>query len=277
MVFERLGRTPLDYKPVRYGTSKLVFRGPARDTSGEYVACLGGTETYGKFLDRPWPARLEAELGLPCVNLGLPNSGPDVLLRDKGLLGLARGARAVVLQVPSAINLSNPYYNVHPRRNDRFLSASATLRRLYPEVDFTEFHFTRHMIGRLASLSPERFLLLRQAVQDVWIERMQRVLTFIDRPTVLFWLANHAPGRDPVSTELRDDPAFVSRAMMRVVGPHATHLTEVVISDTAREQGTRGMRFSPMEESAAADLPGPLAHAEAAQALLPALHAMTRA
>ena len=115
MVFERMGRTPLDYKPVRYGTCKLTFRGPLRDLSGGYVACLGGTETHGKFLDRPWPERLEADLGLPCVNFGLPNAGPDVFLRDDGLLDLARAASAVVLQVPCAMNLSNPYYDVHPR------------------------------------------------------------------------------------------------------------------------------------------------------------------
>jgi hypothetical protein len=91
------------------------------------------------------------------------------------------------------------------------------------------------------------------------------------------WLANHAPGPDPNSTEIHDDPAFVSLAMIRAIRPRATHLAQVVISKTARDQGTRGMRFSPMEESAAADLPGPLAHAEAAQALLPALRALTEA
>jgi hypothetical protein len=277
MVFERLGRAPLDYRPVRYGTSKLTFRGPARDLSSAYIACLGGTETHGRFLDRPWPARLEAALGLPCVNLGLPNAGPDVFLRDQGLLDLARGASAVILQVPCAMNLSNPYYDVHPRRNDRFLRASTRLRRLYPEVDFTEFHFTRHMMWRLASLAPERFALLRTSVQDVWVDRMQRLMASIGRPVFLLWLANHAPGPDPNSTEIHDDPAFVSLAMIRAIRPRATHLAQVVISKTARDQGTRGMRFSPMEESAAADLPGPLAHAEAAQALLPALRALTEA
>ncbi|GAW36826.1 hypothetical protein RA2_03901 [Roseovarius sp. A-2] len=277
MIFERLGCAPFDYRPVRYGASKLTFRGPERDLSGAYIACLGGTETYGKFLDRPWPARLEAALGLPCVNFGLPNAGPDVILHDKGLLDLARGASAVILQVPGAMNLSNPYYDVHPRRNDRFLRARTRLRRLYPEVDFTEFNFTRHMMWRLASLAPERFALLRNSLQDVWVDRMHRVIARIDRPVILLWLANHAPGTDPNSAEVCDDPALVSRAMIRAIRPRATHLTQVVISKTARDQGTRGMRFSPMEESAATDLPGPLAHAEAAQALLPALRTLTEA
>jgi len=269
VVFERLRRTHLDYQPVQYGTSKLVFRGPARDLSGDYIACVGGTETHGKFLDRPWPVLLEGDIGKTCANFGLPNAGADVLLQDTGLLELVSGACVVVLQVPCAMNLSNPFYTVHPRRNDRFLSASNRLRRLYPEVDFTEFHFTRHMMRRLSSLAPDRFRLIRDLLQEVWVDRMQRLLSHIDRPCVLLWFANHPPGTGAGSAEIRDDPAFVSRAMVRAITPRATRLAQVVISAAARKQGTRGMRFSAMEDSVAAELPGPLAHLEAARALAP--------
>src|SRR6056297_2682323 len=144
MAYQRMGRRPPDYLPVRYAGSRLVFRGPRRSLAGAYVACLGGTETCGSFVDRPWPALLEQDLGTPCVNLGLPNAGPDVLAGDPGLLRMARRARAVVVQLPCAMNLSNPFYRVHPRRNDRFVAAETPLRDLFPEVDFTEFHFTRH-------------------------------------------------------------------------------------------------------------------------------------
>jgi hypothetical protein len=85
------------------------------------------------------------------------------------------------------------------------------------------------------------------------------------------WLANHAPGCGEGSAEIRDDPAFVSRAMLDRVAPHAAAKVEVVISDTARAQGTLGMRFAPFEAETAAALPGPLAHREAADALHPEL------
>ena len=42
-----------------------------------------------------------------CVNFGLPNAGPDAFAADDGLLRLVQGARAVVLQIPAAMNLSN--------------------------------------------------------------------------------------------------------------------------------------------------------------------------
>lgn len=274
MAFERMGQRPLDYRPVRYDGSKLEFRGPLRSLTGAYVACLGGTETYGTFIDRPYPSLMEWSLGMPCVNFGWPNAGVDAFLKDEGVLRLASGGKAVVLQVPGAMNLSNPFYKVHPRRNDRFLEATPRLRRLYPEVDFTEFHFTRHMMRRLADISPDRFAVLREGLQEVWVARMQQLLQQIKAPVILMWFSRHAPGQGDGTIGVADDPAFVSRAMLRSVGSRAAGVVEVVISEEACAQGTRGMRFDPMQEGVAADLPGLLAHSEAARALSPMLEVL---
>ena len=271
MAFERMGRQSLDYQHVNYGASKLLFRGPRRRLDSGYIACLGGTETYGKFIERPFSDLLNRDMRLPCVNLGWANAGVDVFLKDEGLLALAQGARAVVLQVPSAVNLSNPYYRVHPRRNDRFVQASPRLCRLFPEADFTEFHFTRHLMLRLAEIAPERLTVLRAALQRVWVARMQQLLDRIGRPVVLLWFAGHAPGSEEGSADLSDDPAYVSRAMLQAVGGRAARVVEVVTSPGAKVLGTRGMRFAPLEEIAATALPGPLAHSEVARALIPAL------
>ncbi|MET4100996.1 hypothetical protein ABIE58_000412 [Roseovarius sp. MBR-78] len=271
MTYERLGPRPLNYQPVHYAGSTLAFRGPRRDLGRGYVACLGGTETYGRFIARPWPALLGHDLGATCVNLGLPNAGPDVFTGDAGLRRMAQGARAVVLHLPCAMNLSNPFYRVHPRRNDRFVAAEAPLRDLYPEVDFTEFHFTRHLMRGLIAISPARFAQVRAAMQEAWVARMAALLHDMTPPVVLLWLANHAPGLGTGSAALHDDPAFVSRAMLDAVTPHATATVQAVISGAARAQGTLGMRFAPTQAEIAAALPGPLAHREVAQALRPVL------
>ena len=271
MTYERLGPRPLDYRPVRYAGSRLVFRGPRRNLESGYVACMGGTETYGSFVERPWPALLEAGLGATCVNLGLPNAGPDVFACDLALGRMAQGARAVVLQLPCAMNLSNRFYRVHPRRNDRFLEAGAPLRDLYPDVDFTEFDFTRHLMRRLAAISPARFARLRAGVQEAWVARMTGLLRDMRPPVVLLWLANHAPGGGAGSADVGDDPAFVSRAMLDAIMPRATALVLAVISGVARAQGTLGMRFALMQADVAAALPGPLAHREVAEAVRPVL------
>jgi len=83
------------------------------------------------------------------VNLGVLNAGLDVLSSDPAIVAALGQAEAAVLQITSAHNMTNRFYKVHPRRNDRFLKASSVLRTIYPEVDFTEFHFTRHLLSHL--------------------------------------------------------------------------------------------------------------------------------
>ena len=55
MTYENLGQGVLDYFPCRNGHSKLLFRGPRKKMAGEYIAMIGGTETYGKFIEKPFP------------------------------------------------------------------------------------------------------------------------------------------------------------------------------------------------------------------------------
>ncbi|MEI4260913.1 DUF6473 family protein [Roseovarius sp. D0-M9] len=271
MAYEKLGAAPLDYMPCRYGASKLLFRGPRRDLGGPYVAFLGGTETYGKFIRRPFPALIESQLGVPCVNFCWPNAGPDVLLHDSAIVAAASGATVAVLQVPGAQNMSNRYFTVHPRRNDRFVQASALLRGIYPEVDFTEFHFTRHMLGMLEQVAPDRFAVVRRELQCAWVARMKLLLSRIEAPVILLWMAPRAPQDCADAPGLGWDPPFVTRAMLAALtGPQVTFV-EVVYSSAVRTEGTRGMAFSQFEANAAAELPGPAAHDEARDALLPLL------
>ena len=86
MAFERLGSNPLEYLPCEYPGSKLKFRGPQRKLQAPYAAFLGGTDTYGKFIEQPYPALIEARTGVKCVNFGWPNAGVDVYLNDIGVL-----------------------------------------------------------------------------------------------------------------------------------------------------------------------------------------------
>ena len=271
MTYEMMGAQPLDYMPCQYGRSKLVFRGPARDLTGQYAAFLGGTETYGKFLRQPYPALVETRLGAPCVNLGWPNSGVDVLLNDPEILFAASRACVTVLQVPGAQNMSNRFYKVHPRRNDRFVEASAMLRTMFTEVDFTEFHFTRHMLGHLADVCPVRFNVVRDELQAAWIARMKLLLARIGGPVILLWMASRAPADSADAPNIAGDAAFVTRAMLQNITDHAASFVDATTSAAALKAGTEGMVHSELEAIAASELPGPVAHDEAAKALEPIL------
>lgn len=274
MTYERLGDSALDYFPCRYGTSKLLFRGPRRKLDGAYCAVLGGTETYGKFILQPYAALVEAATGITMVNFGCVNAGADVFVNDPAVIDACVKARATVVQVTGAHNTSNRFYAVHPRRNDRFLRASTLLKAIYREVDFTEFHFTRHMLSTLLTLSPERFAVVAEELQAAWVARMKLLLGKTEGRTVVVWMANHTPDEADEIGGLGHDPVLVNRDMIEAIRPYSTEVVEVVASIKARSAGLEGKAYSAMEEPAAQEVPGPLMHEEVAAALMPLVERM---
>lgn len=271
MAFESPGDCALDYFPCRYGKSKLMFRGPRRELDRPYCAVLGGTETYGKFVPQPYPALVEAGIGLRMVNFGCINAGIDVYVNDCALLDMASAARVTVVQVVGAANLTNRFYAVHPRRNDRFLRASPQLCTLFREVDFADFHFTRHMLQTLQSVSPDKFEVLAEELRTAWVARMRLLLDRIGSKTVLLWMADHPPEPPGGPVVLGRSPVLVDAEMVAAVRAHATDYVEYVSSPAARAKGLAGMAYSPLDELAAAEVPGPAIHAELAEQLEPLL------
>ncbi|WP_425500872.1 DUF6473 family protein [Roseovarius faecimaris] len=205
------------------------------------------------------------------MNFGWSNAGADVFLNDPAVLRGAQRASAVVLQLPSAQNMSNRFYTVHPRRNDRFVGPSELMRNVFPEVDFTEFHFTRHLLSHLQRIAPDRFATLRRELQTMWVARMRLLLRKIDREVLLLWFSKRRPGEDSNAPDLALDPAFVTQQMVDSIRSPMAQCVEVRASQSARDAGLEGMIFAPVEESAASELLGPLAHEEAAVALVQVL------
>ena len=267
MAYEYPGDGSLDYYPCRYGTSKLLFRGPRRDLGVPYCVTFGGTETYGKFLPEPFPALTESMTGHRIVNLACVNAGIDVYLKDPEIMGIAAKARVVVVQIMGAQNQTNRFYAVHPRRNDRFLHATPILRTIFREVDFTEFNFTRHMLQSLQSISADKFEVLAEELRAAWVGRMRSLLTGLPTRTVLLWVSKAPPPMPGRRADLTLDPLLIDTEMIDAVRSHATSYLEVIPSAAAWAKGTEGMAFAELDRIAAAGLPGPSAHQEIAEAL----------
>jgi Domain of unknown function (DUF6473) len=242
------GAGALDYFPCRYGASRQTFRVPD-----------------------PYPVLLEEWLGLPVVNLGCPNAGLDVFAEDPALIAVANRASAVVVQVLGAQNLSNRFYSVHPRRNDRFLGATPALRALYRDVDFTEFAFTRHLLMALQRIGPDRFATIAAELRQVWMRKMHGILAEIRVPVVLLWVGDQAPPMAAAADDLWRGPLLVDAEMMAGITAQAAGRVDVVVSAAARAMGVSGMAFAPVDAPVAKGLPGPTAHREVARALRPAL------
>ena len=271
MTYETLGQAALDYFPCRYGTSKLLFRGPRRRLQDDYVAYLGGIETYGKFIEMPFPTLIEHETGIKAVNLGCVNAGVDAYVTDKSLVNICARAKVTVIQLMGAQNMSNRFYAVHPRRNDRFLRASKLLQTIYSEIDFTDFSFTRHMLIELAAAAPAKFAMVESELKDAWVARMQTLIEQIDGKVVLLWLSDHSPEQAASRGMSEAEPLFVDRAMIDRLAVSVSDVVEIVSDPAERRAGLDEMAFAPLEEPAAEEMLGPVVHRRVVAALAPVI------
>ncbi|MEM1101654.1 MAG: DUF6473 family protein [Pseudomonadota bacterium] len=254
-----LGRTLLELQPCRYGYSRIQFRGPEADLDAPYIAFLGATETVGPFLTRPFPALVADKLGFECANLGVKNAGPDVFLNDPEILRVARGAAAVVIEVMGASNLSNAFYKVHPRRNDRFIKAHLPLLSRAPDLDLTEVHFTGHLMQKIAVHAPELIDDVVAELRATWVERMQALVRAVGKPVHLLRFVD-GPGAPPTA-------ALVEPMMTAAVASKAMSITRVRPSQAATDSGTSEMFFAAPEAPVAARMLSAEAHREVAEAL----------
>ncbi|RME14611.1 MAG: hypothetical protein D6801_08975, partial [Alphaproteobacteria bacterium] len=228
-----------------------MFRGPRRRLDTDYVAFLGSTETFGKFVPAPFPAQVEQLIGVPSVNFGVVGAGIDAFYHDETVMHAASNARAVVVEIMGAHNLSNRFYTVHPRRNDRFVASSQMLRALYRDLDFTEFNFTRHLLARLKAGDEDRFAMVVAELQAAWVARMKSMLSRIAAPSILLWFSDHEPDAIAKCGRGESEPVLVTSDMLDDVAPFAVAVVKVVASPEEISDGFEGLVFPPGEVEAA--------------------------
>jgi hypothetical protein len=245
MSFQHHGADAICFAPCHYADLSTAFRGPERDLSGDYIACVGGAGMFGKFVDWSLPDLIEQSLGVPAANLGQVNGGLD-FMSTPGMIALARGASATVVDLVGAHNLSNRFYAVHPRRNDRVVRCSRLLQQAFPDLDLSDVHFTRHLLTLMQATAPDRAETVIEDLRCAWMERMHRLLAMLPGPVILLWL-----GGGPIP-QRAEDPAgpipFVDTVMVDQVAQGAddlividapelrSDLSGMSVPDTARSQ-----------------------------------------
>lgn len=269
MTYERHGVVLPNSAPCYYPGSELAFRGPERSLEGPYVTFLGGTCFYGKFAKAAIADRVEAATGHVCVNLGLMNAGVDVLA-SQASVRLANGGSATVIELVAAQNTSNQFYRVHPRRNDRLVSVTRLFRKVFPELDLTEVHFTRHLLRLMQRNAPNRFETVVEELRTAWVEGMTGLLRALEGPKILLWIVPRPP--EQAENELLQEPYLVDRAAVRAVSGLADTLVEVRETRAMRARGYAGMQAPDTQSTVLAAVPRATLLDEAALALLDPLH-----
>lgn len=264
-------RETIDYSPCRYEGSRTLFRGPKPELNRPYISFYGGTETYGKFIPTPYPTIVGKTLGMPCVNLGVANAGPDFYLNEPAITHLGNKALATVIQIPSLQNITNQFFSVHPRRNDRFIQASPLLKSLLQHTDLSEVHFTGHLMRLLQTLPAAQLATVVDDLRQTWLERMTKLITSINGPAILLWFAKE----DCPSSPTQDDPFAVTRGMIALLRPLVRNVVFAASHPAPALKGicttTHGMVFSPLDASIAEKHISLLGHEMAAAALVPCL------
>lgn len=260
MAYERPGTGPIEYHQCRYGQSKLLFRGPKRDTKSKYYAFIGGSETYGKYVETPFVDQVQDSTGLTCINFGAVNAGVDAFAQDPSVAEICGNARKTVVQVMGAQNMSNRFYSVHPRRNDRFLKASSLMETVFREMDFTEFAFTRHLLSTIEVVAPDKFPAVVTELQEAWVARMTKLLGGIKSPKTLLWISTRAPEETFSGPGLGTDPLFVTGEMIDRISDHVSDVVEVVLPSDLAPGNIQEMLYPPMDVDAAREMLCPEAH-----------------
>lgn len=253
----------LDYRFCSYEGCRLNFRGPPASLNDQYIAVLGGTEVFGRFVEHPFPELIQEWTGIQVANLGVAQAGLSLFSEERWLLDAGSRSDVTVLQVLGAQNMTNRLYSVHSRRNDRFLAVSPELREMYPDVDFTEINFTGHLLERL-SQDEAAFQTVVSELKWSWVQRMRRVLEMIKGDVILLWMSDRRPDEDGRSRHAAD-PLFVDREMLDELAGDVVGLVEIVTERNASK--LQEMVVTEDEAEAALCLPGSVDHMRAAEAI----------
>lgn len=268
MSYHEMGATGAEESVCQYGASKLWFRGPKRVLDEPYVACVGGGETFGRFVDHPFPAVLEQRLGRTCVNFGSLFSGAEAMAHDAELLTLMNGADLCVLQLPPVLNQTNQFYRVHPRRNDRVLGPAPDLVELYPEIDFTDVHFVRHLTSKLVEYSDARFEVVARELRRAWLDSLHSLLSKIQSQVVLLWLdMNHQEPFDAAGFRV-PDPVGINADMVDALSNDCDGAVAMTVRPSGASDDLEDMLFGTLQQPMAEHMIGPATHRMIAETLL---------
>lgn len=281
-MYEKPDQALIDYDSYKWGRLEQLYRGPRPELSKPYLACLGGAQTFGRYVKTPFPALLEASLKRPVANFGTANAGPGFFLRDAAVIEAASKADLCVLQVMSARSLSNRLFKVKLSRNAQIEAVSKALEELFPHVDFETFNYAHNMLNQISDNDPESFLAVETEMKAAWVARTRSLLQSIQTRRVLFWFSERHPDNAPPVTAEQPElkyPQFVDQGMIDAVAPLADTIVYCVTSagmpQSLLKDGETVLQTPfgmPVSENRY--YPTPEMHEAAAEALKPAIGAL---
>jgi hypothetical protein len=258
--YQRADAHLLDYELHTLPGCVGLFRGPPPPpVIREYVACVGGAQTFGRFVRVPFPRLLAASLDLETLNLGRGGVGPTYPLNSPGVLDYINRARVAIVQVFSGRSQSNSLFRTW---NDSMYGINCTTGSRMSADEFYTW-----LMGQELQLAQQ----IVAETCDNYVSDMVRLLAAIKVPKILFWFAARSPDyarhwKLPLQKLWGRFPQFVNRAMVDQLRSHADAYVEC--------SSRRGFPQSVVDTDGNASLnhyyPSVEMHEDAARLLLPA-------
>lgn len=275
-MYQKTDQAFIDYDGYEWGRLNQLYRGPRPDLSQPYIACIGGGQTFGRYVSTPFPDLLGRETGMTVANFGTPSAGPGFFLRDSVVLEAASKAELCIVQAMSARSLSNRLFRVQVNRNTQIEAVSRALESLFPHVDFETFTYAHNMLNQIAENDPDSFLAVEAELKAAWVARTRTLLQSIQTKRILFWFSERNPeDKNTPDTEepMLAYPQFVDRDMLDAVAPLADQVVYCVSSrgypHSLLKDGQTVLQTPfgmPVRENLY--YPSPEMHADAAKALI---------
>lgn len=170
-----------DYHEFQLPGCPARFRGPAVDSqsleSGNFFTCLGAAQTYGCFVDKPYPEILAERTGLHALNLAVGGTGPGFYLQYPSLIETMNRGRFVILQCMAARHESNSRMEadgyveyVRDRVHGDSIDSGTAWRRI---IDEEIENAPRYVAESRAS----------------WLATTRKLVDAITVPVVFFWFS----------------------------------------------------------------------------------------
>ncbi|MFT4840479.1 MAG: hypothetical protein ACI8UD_002961 [Planctomycetota bacterium] len=277
----------VDYRLWQASHGGMWLRGPKPEKlePGGYFACVGAAQTFGCFVEQPWPQMLSDELGLPVLNLGLAGAGP-ALFRQEPMLKLLREARFVVFQVMSGRSadcsrfVSGGTERLQLQDGRRLGADAAWTELLHQDLAGTSNRLMRGLKNRwFATFGRKDVHQLVQETRDNWTREFCELIDATARPSALLWFSKRTPQHHPRLHSLRalfgEFPQLVDERMVQAVAEHTEHYVECVTSRGSPQPLATPVRPSDAGTDKASDVawthnayyPSPEMHEDARNAL----------
>jgi LPS sulfotransferase NodH len=215
----------IEYDPTPAPGLDFLCRGPAPEEGAPYIAFVGASQTFGAFVQTPFPRRTAENLDHQAFNLGRGGAGPSFFSRHGPALDVVRKADAVVVQAMAARMEGNSRMESTEGRalvhfQDGGQSMAMDCDTAWRKIVEQE--------------TPERVLELVAESRRSWLGAMRTIAEAAEGPSVLVWFSERTPDYE---VNLRDQyalfnafPHLVDRAMIDEARTFFSDYVEIVSS-----------------------------------------------